>query len=157
MFTERDLKAVATLCQKMEKRASWVNPMNYNGYNYNMPPVKSWEPPAPTLGDAAGHMFTGLGKTLGTTAQTLFTGKNNPGVLENYLNHGIKFLSHPTDPRRFQDLVSFKNITAPFQRARPEFGQAFRETGELGAQVMPELGERYHILKGIFNGPGNHF
>jgi hypothetical protein len=157
MFTEIELKAVADFSQQIEKRASWVNPMAYNGYTLNMPPIKPWEAPAPTLSDAFRGMLTGLGGLAGTTAQTVLTGRNNPGVMENYLNHGIKLLSHPTDPARFRDFISTKNLTEPFLRARPEYNQAFRQIGEPGAMIGPELGERYRILKGVFNNPGGHF
>lgn len=157
MFTDVELKAVAGFCGAMSKQAGWVNPQSFNGYTLGMPPIKSWEPPAPTLGDAARGIFTGLGRGIGTTAQTVLTGRNNPGVLENYLSHGIKLVAHPTDPQRFRDFISLKNITQPFQRARPEYGQAFREIGELGAQIQPELGFRYNVLRGVFNNPGGHW
>lgn len=155
MFNDAELQAAAKFCAVLEKQA-FSDPHQFD-YNLGMPDLDMWKPKPPTLGDAAGHIFTGLGKQLGTTAQTILTGRNNPGVLENFASHGIKFLAHPTDPQRFRELFSMRNITQPFQRAMPEYHQAWRETGELGRIIRPELGERYRILKGVFNNPGAQY
>ena len=157
MFTENELKAVAALRQQFEKQASWVNPLANNGYTLNMPALKEWGPPKQTFGDALGGMASGLGGLVGTTAQSLLTGRENPGVAENLLNHGFKMVTHGFKPEYVRRAISLDNFTKPFSRARGQYGQAFRQLGEPGAMIGPELGERYRILKEVFAGKGLNF
>lgn len=154
MFTESELQEVAAFCGEMRKQAAWTDPNQFNEYSMGMPALKPWAPPEPTLGGAFKHMFTGVGRNLGTAAQTVLTGKNNPGILENVLGNGIKLLSHPTDPQRFRNLFSMRNFTDPIRRAGPEFRQDWRQTSEFPGLVAKDLGERYDVLRGVFNGPG---
>ena len=151
MFTEAELKSVAVLCEGLEKQAGYVDPRSFDAYTLGMPALKPWSPPTPTYESAFKGMGTGLGHALGVGAQTLLTGHNTPGVMENYLRNGVQLLAHPTDPARLRALFSTKNVTEPFQRARSQFGQAGREIGEFPGMVGKEVGERYGILKGLFS------